>query len=216
MKIFFINFCNLFHSHDTFAVDNGHMKHLFQIFIDRMTGNLGSKAGNGFLQKIIIMKAAIITSSDSGYAGEREDKSGSVIQEILEANDYEVVHTILLPDDRKMLADEMARIADEGIAELIVTTGGTGFSPRDCMPEATKDIIEREVPGIPEAMRAYSMTITPRAMLSRAAAGIRKGTLIVNLPGSPKAVRESLEYIIPALEHGLQILTGEATNCARK
>lgn len=155
------------------------------------------------------MKAAIITSSDSGYAGEREDKSGSVIQEILEANDYEVVHTILLLDDRKMLADE-------GIAELIVTTGGTGFSPRDCMPEATKDIIEREVPGIPEAMRAYSMTITPRAMLSRAAAGIRKGTLIVNLPGSPKAVRESLEYIIPALEHGLQILTGEATNCARK
>lgn len=155
------------------------------------------------------MKAAIITSSDSGYAGEREDKSGSVIQEILEANDYEVVHTILLPDDRKMLADG-------GIAELIVTTGGTGFSPRDCMPEATKDIIEREVPGIPEAMRAYSMTITPRAMLSRAAAGIRKGTLIVNLPGSPKAVRESLEYIIPALEHGLQILTGEATNCARK
>lgn len=155
------------------------------------------------------MKAAIITSSDSGYVGEREDKSGSVIQEILEANDYEVVHTILLPDDRKMLADE-------GIAELIVTTGGTGFSPRDCMPEATKDIIEREVPGIPEAMRAYSMTITPRAMLSRAAAGIRKGTLIVNLPGSPKAVRESLEYIIPALEHGLQILTGEATNCARK
>lgn len=155
------------------------------------------------------MKAAIITSSDSGYAGEREDKSGSVIQEILEANDYEVVHTILLPDDRKMLADK-------GIAELIVTTGGTGFSPRDCMPEATKDIIEREVPGIPEAMRAYSMTITPRAMLSRAAAGIRKGTLIVNLPGSPKAVRESLEYIIPALEHGLQILTGEATNCARK
>ena len=144
------------------------------------------------------MKAAIITSSDSGYAGEREDKSGSVIQEILEAN------------------DEMARIADEGIAELIVTTGGTGFSPRDCMPEATKDIIEREVPGIPEAMRAYSMTITPRAMLSRAAAGIRKGTLSVNLPGSPKAVRESLEYIIPALEHGLQILTGEATNCARK
>lgn len=155
------------------------------------------------------MKVAIITSSDSGYAGEREDKSGSVIQEILEANDYEVVHTILLPDDRKMLADE-------GIAELIVTTGGNGFSPRDCMPEATKDIIEREVPGIPEAMRAYSMTITPRAMLSRAAAGIRKGTLIVNLPGSPKAVRESLEYIIPALEHGLQILTGEATNCARK
>ena len=147
------------------------------------------------------MRAAIITSSDSGYAKEREDKSGPVIREILE---------------REMLAKEMKRIADEAIAELIVTTGGTGFSKRDCMPEATKDIIEREVPGIPEAMRAYSMTITPRAMLSRAAAGIRKGTLIVNLPGSPKAVRESLEYIIPVLEHGLQILTGEASDCARK
>ena len=149
---------------------------------------------------------------------EREKiKSGSVIQEILEANDYEVVHTILLPDDRKMLADEMARIADEGIAEMIVTTGGTGFSPRDCMPEATKDIIEREVPGIPEAMRAYSMTITPRAMLSRAAAGITKRNTDRESAGNdPKAVRESLEYIIPALEHGLQILTGEATNCARK
>ena len=160
------------------------------------------------------MKAAIITSSDSGYAGEREDKSGSVIQEILEANDYEVVHTILLPDDRKMLADEMARIADEGIAELIVTTGGTGFSPRDCMPEATKDIIEREVPGIPEAMRAYSMTITPRAMLSRAA-GIRKGTLIVNLPGSPKAVQEALEFLLPHLDHGIGILRGSEGECAR-
>lgn len=115
------------------------------------------------------MRAAIITSSDSGYAKEREDKSGPVIREILEANGYEVVHAILLPDEREMLAKEMKRIADEAIAELIVTTGGTGFSKRDCMPEATKDIIEREVPGIPEAMRAYSMTITPRAMLSRAA-----------------------------------------------
>lgn len=161
------------------------------------------------------MRAAIITSSDSGYEGKREDLSGPVIREILEANDYEVVHMILLPDDREMLAKEMARIADEGLAELIVTTGGTGFSPRDCMPEATADVTERAVPGIPEAMRAYSMTITPRAMLSRAAAGIRKSTLIVNLPGSPKAVRESLEYIIPALRHGLEILTGEAANCAR-
>lgn len=162
------------------------------------------------------MRAVIITSSDSGYEGKREDKSGPVIREILEANGYEVVHTVLLPDDRKMLAAEMARIADEGMAELIVTTGGTGFSPRDCMPEATADVIERAVPGIPEAMRAYSMTITPRAMLSRAAAGIRKSTLIVNLPGSPKAVRESLEYIVPALQHGLEILVGEAADCARK
>lgn len=162
------------------------------------------------------MRAAIITSSDSGYAGEREDRSGPVIKEILEKNGYEVVHSILLPDDRKMLAEEMARIADEQIAELLLTTGGTGFSPRDCMPEATADIMERAVPGIPEAIRAYSMTITPRAMLSRAAAGIRKSTLIINLPGSPKAVRESLEYILPALEHGLEILTGAASDCARK
>lgn len=162
------------------------------------------------------MRAAIITSSDSGYAGEREDLSGPVIREILEQNGYEVVHMILLPDDRKMLADEMARVADEHVAELLLTTGGTGFSPRDCMPEATADIAERMVPGIPEAIRAYSMTITPRAMLSRASACIRKSTLIINLPGSPKAVRESLEYIMPSLEHGLEILTGEATNCARK
>jgi molybdenum cofactor synthesis domain-containing protein len=162
------------------------------------------------------MRAAILTSSDSGYAGVREDKSGPVIREILEANGYEVVYTVLLPDDRQMLAQEMARIADEHVAELLLTTGGTGFSPRDCMPEATADISERSVPGIPEAIRAYSMTITPRAMLSRAAAGIRKTTLIVNLPGSPKAVRESLEYIIPALGHGLEIMTGEATDCARK
>ncbi|MDO5424603.1 MAG: MogA/MoaB family molybdenum cofactor biosynthesis protein [Eubacteriales bacterium] len=162
------------------------------------------------------MRAAIITASDSGYEGKREDLSGPVIREILEAGGYEVVHTRLLPDERKMLAEEMARIADEGIAELVVTTGGTGFSPRDCTPEATMDVCERAVPGIPEAMRAYSMTITPRAMLSRAAAGIRKSTLIVNLPGSPKAVRESLEYILPALDHGLEILTGKAANCARK
>ena len=161
-------------------------------------------------------RAAILTSSDSGYAGEREDLSGPAIRELLEANGYEVVHTILLPDDRKMLAEEMARIADKGLAELLLTTGGTGFSPRDCMPEATMDIAERMVPGIPEAIRAYSMTITPRAMLSRAAACIRKQTLIINLPGSPKAVKESLEYILPSLQHGLEILTGAATNCARK
>lgn len=160
------------------------------------------------------LRAAILTASDSGYAGEREDVSGPTIRKILEENGYQVVHMILLPDDREMLAQEMSRIADEGVAELLVTTGGTGFSPRDCMPEATMDITERAVPGIPEAIRAYSMTITPRAMLSRAAAGIRKHTLIINLPGSPKAVKESLEYILPSLEHGLEILTGTACNCA--
>ena len=161
------------------------------------------------------MRAAIITSSDSGYAGEREDLSGPAIRELLEADGYEVVYTVLLPDERELLSKEMARIADEGIAELLLTTGGTGFSARDCMPEATADISERAVPGIPEAIRAYSMRITPRAMLSRASAGIRKSTLIVNLPGSPKAVRESLSYILPSLRHGLEILTGAASNCAR-
>lgn len=162
------------------------------------------------------MRAAVITSSDSGYEGKREDLSGPLIVEILKANGYEIAHTILLPDNRKMLSEEMARIADEGIADLVVTTGGTGFSPRDCMPEATMDIAERMVPGIPEAMRYYSLSITPRAMLSRAAACIRKQTLIINLPGSPKAVRESLEYILPSLMHGLEIMTGDATNCGSK
>ena len=160
-------------------------------------------------------RAAIITASDSGYRGEREDLSGPAIKEIAEKNGYEVVSMEILPDDREMLSRRMAQIADGYEAELILTTGGTGFSPRDVMPEATQDIVERNVPGIPEAMRAYSMTITKRAMLSRASAGIRKKTLIVNLPGSPKAVRESLEYIIDTLEHGIEILTGEATNCAR-
>ena len=128
---------------------------------------------------------------------------------------YEVVSMDILPDERAMLSRRMAEIADENLAELILTTGGTGFSPRDVMPEATEDVMERKVPGIPEAIRAYSMTITKRAMLSRATAGIRKKTLIINLPGSPKAVRESLEYIIDALDHGIEIMTGETGNCAR-
>ena len=161
-------------------------------------------------------RVAIITASDSGYRGEREDLSGPLIKEIVEANGYEVVHYIMLPDDEDMLSEEMKRIADGKLADLIVTTGGTGFSKRDCMPEATMAITERSVPGIPEAIRAYSMQFTKRAMLSRATAGIRKNTLIVNLPGSPKAVRESLEFIISELGHGLEILSGEATNCARK
>ena len=163
----------------------------------------------------MMYRVAIITSSDSGYAGQREDKSGPVIQELVSKAGYQVVHTALLPDERVMLSAEMARIADEDIADLILTTGGTGFSPRDCTPEATADITERAVPGIPEAMRYLSLQITPRAMLSRASAGIRKGTLIVNLPGSPKAVTECLEYILPALGHGLEIWRGDASNCAR-
>ena len=160
-------------------------------------------------------RVAIITSSDTGYRGEREDLSGPAIREIVEKNGYKVVSMDILPDDRAILSKKMAEIADNNTAELILTTGGTGFSPRDIMPEATEDIIDRRVPGIPEAMRAYSMTITKRAMLSRATAGISKKTLIVNLPGSPKAVKESLEYIIDPLAHGIEIMTGEAGNCAR-
>ena len=161
-------------------------------------------------------RAAIITASDSGYRGEREVLSGPAIKEILEREGYEVISMDILPDDQVMLAGKLQEIADSEKAELILTTGGTGFSERDVTPEATEEVIERKVPGIPEAIRAYSMTITKRAMLSRATAGIRGKTLIVNLPGSPKAVRESLEYIIDALAHGLEILSGEARDCARK
>ena len=161
-------------------------------------------------------RAAIITASDSGYRGEREDLSGPAIKEILEREGYEPISMDILPDDQVMLAGKMQEIADSEKAELILTTGGTGFSERDVIPEATEEVIERKVPGIPEAIRAYSMTITKRAMLSRATAGIRGKTLIINLPGSPKAVRESLEYIIDALAHGLEILSGEARDCARK
>ena len=161
-------------------------------------------------------RVAVITSSDKGYRGEREDLSGPTVKEIMEKNGYQVVSLEILPDEREMLSKRMAQIADENLAELILTTGGTGFSKRDVMPEATEDVIQRRVPGIPEAMRAYSLTITKRAMLSRATAGIRGGTLIINLPGSPKAVRESLEYIVDALGHGIEILTGEVAECGRK
>ena len=163
-----------------------------------------------------IFKAAILTASDKGSKGEREDLSGPAIKEIIEPEGYEVTVYKVLPDDQETLENEMKRIADEGLADIIFTTGGTGFSMRDVTPEATIAVSDRLVPGIPEAMRAYSMTITPKGMLSRAAAGIRKQTLIVNMPGSPKAVKESLEYIIGPLRHGLEILLGEASECARK
>ena len=161
------------------------------------------------------MRVAIITLSDSGYAGQREDKSGPVIRELVEAAGYEVVHTALLPDGLEPLGGELRRLCDGDLADLILTTGGTGFSPTDLTPEATLAVVERPAPGIAEAMRWQSLQITPRAMLSRAAAGIRKSALIVNLPGSPKAVKECLEYILPALSHGLAILKGTAGNCAR-
>ena len=161
------------------------------------------------------MRAAILTLSDSGYAGARVDESGPAIRALVEAAGYTVVHTALLPDGIEPLAGELRRLCDEDLADLILTTGGTGFSPTDLTPEATLSVVERPTPGIAEAMRWQSLQITPRAMLSRAAAGIRKGALIVNLPGSPKAVRECLEFILPSLAHGLEILKGTAGNCAR-
>ena len=161
------------------------------------------------------MTVGVITASDKGYAGEREDLSGKKIVSIMTENGYEVVKTVILPDDKEMLAGEMIAMSDAGI-NLVLTTGGTGFSPRDITPEATKMVIEREVNGIPMAILNYSLSITPRAMLSRATAGIRGNTLIINLPGSPKAVQEALEYILPSLKHGLEIMLGLDSECARK
>lgn len=160
-------------------------------------------------------RAAILTASDKGAAGEREDKSGMLIRELLEAKGYQIVFYKVIPDDRNQLAETMKQICDQHQADLLLTTGGTGFSPRDCTPEATLDIAEKLVPGIPEAIRAYSLQITKRAMLSRAVAVIRKQTLIINLPGSPKAVEESLTFIIDQLPHGLEVLSGQSGDCAR-
>ena len=161
-------------------------------------------------------KLGIITSSDKGYSGERKDESGLVIAHIAKEKGFKVEKYIVLPDEREMLRDEMINMADNLGVNLILTTGGTGFSKRDVTPEATKDVIEKEALGIPEAIRSYSMTITKRAMLSRATAGIRKDTLIVNMPGSPKACREVMDYILDDLKHGIDILKGDARECARK
>lgn len=164
----------------------------------------------------MIYKVGIITASDKGYAGERNDLSGAAIKEILaKFNRFQVKKYVILPDDKDMLAEMMRQMEGNGI-DLILTTGGTGFSKRDITPEATLEVIERRAPGIPEAMRSISLQITPRAMLSRAEAGIRGNTLIVNMPGSPKAIQEVLEYILPSVEHGLDILQGNAAECARK
>ncbi len=157
--------------------------------------------------------AAVITLSDKGYAGERADKSGPLIREMLEEADYDVVETLLLPDGRPVLERQLCRLADQRQVNVIFTTGGTGFSERDVTPEATSAVCDRMAMGIADAIRQYSLTITGRAMLSRAVSGIRGKTLIVNLPGSPKAVRESLEYVLPHLRHGLGILRGTDGEC---
>lgn len=158
----------------------------------------------------------IIISSDKGSKGDRLDESGLLIKELMENNNYEVVKYIILPDEQDLLKEELIYMCDELKVDLILTSGGTGFSKRDVTPEATLSVVDRQTPGISEAIRHNSLQITPRAMLSRAVSGIRKDTLIINLPGSPKAVRESLEFILPSLKHGLEILKGTATECARR
>ena len=158
--------------------------------------------------------AAWITLSDKGAAGERKDVSGPLIGEMLTEAGYNVVEGLLLPDGVEALKRQLIRLADQRQVNVIFTTGGTGFSPRDLTPEATIMVCDRMAPGIAEAVRAFSMTRTPSAMLSRAAAGIRKQTLIINLPGSPKAVRECLEFLIRPLEHGLKIMLGRDGECA--
>ena len=158
----------------------------------------------------------IITSSDKGYSGEREDKSGKVIEEIVSENGFKVIKKVVLPDEKTLLENEMINMCDNLNVNLLLTTGGTGFSKRDITPEATKAVIEREALCIVEAIRFYSLQITKRAMLSRATSGIRKNTLIINLPGSPKACKEALDFVLEDIKHGIEILLGKAKECARK
>jgi len=159
--------------------------------------------------------AAVITLSDKGSKGEREDKSGPAAVEMLREAGYEIVETMILPDEPARLKRELCRLADQRQVELIITSGGTGFSLRDQTPEATMAVADRSAPGIAEYIRMRSAQVTDRAMLSRGVSVIRGGTLIINLPGSPKAVKESLGFILDPLDHGLRILRGSASECAR-
>jgi len=163
-----------------------------------------------------MFRAAVLTLSDKGHAGLREDESGKTAMRLLQEYGFDITHYAVLPDEQAEIENELIRLCDTGMADLLLTTGGTGFSPRDVTPEATLSVVDRLCPGIPEALRAYSLTITKRAMLSRAVAGIRKKTLIINLPGSPKAVVESLEYILEQLDHGVGILVGRDSECAER
>ena len=153
--------------------------------------------------------AAVLTVS------ERPDEGGPLVAELLKNAGYEVVRTDVVPDEQAQIEAALRQMADDGDIQLLVTTGGTGFAPRDVTPEATLAVCDRLTPGIPEAMRYASMQITGRAMLSRAQAGIRKGTLILNLPGSPKAAQENLEAVLPAISHGLEMLSGRPADCAK-
>lgn len=161
-----------------------------------------------------MFRAGILTISDKGARAERQDESGAVIREMIADMGARVTQYKIVPDDKDAISGTLIEWADRGEVDLILTTGGTGLGPRDVTPEATLDVIEKLAPGFSEAMRAESMKITPRGMLSRGVSGIIKRTLIINLPGSPKAVRESLEAILPALPHGLEMLCGTASECA--
>jgi molybdopterin adenylyltransferase len=158
--------------------------------------------------------AAIITISDRGAKGEREDRSGQVLLERLLKEGYQVMHRAVVPDEVEAIAAELIRCATEKAIALVVTTGGTGVTPRDVTPEATLAVVERTIPGMAEAMRAASLLKTPHAMISRAIVGIRGNTLIVNLPGSPKGALENLEVVLPALPHALDKIQGDPSECA--
>jgi len=160
--------------------------------------------------------AAVITISDKGYRGQRVDTSGPNLVRILKEKGFDVTYTAIIPDEREMIKAELLNCADEQGIALVLTTGGTGFSPRDITPEATMEVVERPTPGIPEAMRMESMKITPKGCLSRSAAGIRKRTLIINLPGSKKASEENILAVIDPVTHGLDMLYSEGSaDCAK-
>ena len=160
--------------------------------------------------------AAVITISDKGYRGEREDTSGPNLVQILQDRGFDVVYTSILPDEREMISEALRKCADEMGIALVLPTGGTGFSPSDITPEAAMDVIERSTPGIPEAMRAESMRITPKGCLSRSVAGIRGRTLIITLPGSKKASAENILAVIDPVSHGLDMLYSEGSaDCAK-
>jgi len=161
-----------------------------------------------------MFKVAILTISDRGSKGEREDSSGPLIQEMVKGLPAQVIHYEIIPDEKEVIIEALKKSADQLKADLILTTGGTGLSPRDVTPDATLKVIDKEIPGFSEAMRAESLKKTPHAMISRAICGIRGSSLIVNLPGSPKSVKENLSVILPALPHALSKLMGDPSECA--